>query len=479
MTTTLFLLMLARASAQNVVFLEPVGKIDTRGSDITAETPLFRKAAPEKFLPWLKYESAQYALGLYQRAFRLLEERGNPQQQPREYYIALVPGGNHASVGFRLDTGSGIEEHPKHAYILLDAKPYRFESTMLHETGHVAMAMLAGGRQLPSAHVASIPHSTASLTDRATAFSEGWAIHLETLAAHYATEANGRRRFHREMVVFGDGEFQALEYFRHSADLMSYSQNVARYLDVRDNNFAFESAYRGPDYLRVQLEKARDFAALRDANQLLQSEGFYASFFFLFEMRGDGKPAQEVVIARQDRLLRAMASVFADTKADADTPWLLHLVTRYARMFPEEKTVIFDALNDFSHGVFVDPGAASLWRDHYLAALRLDMKNINAERIQGARKAWRERTAADPAILFSRLGPQLGCDVKSVQVGLAAFGRTSPLLFDINTVQEGVLRMVPGITGEQIETWLAARPFRSLEDFHKKLPEVKACSSGS
>ncbi len=479
MRTVLFFLILAQASAQNVVFLEPAGKIDTRGSDIAAEMPLFRKAAPDKFLPWLKNDSAQFALGLYQRAFRLLEERGNTQRQPRDYYIALVPGGNHASVGFRIDTGSGIEEHPKHAYILLDAQPYRFESTLLHETGHVAMEMLAGGRQLPSAHVASIPHSTASLTDRATAFSEGWAIHLETLAAHYAADVNGRRRFHREMVLFGDGQYQALEYFRHSVDLMSYSQNVARYLDVRDNNFAFESAYRGPDYLRVQLEKARDFASLRDANQLLQSEGFHASFFFLFEMRGDGKPAQEVVIARQDHLLRAMASMFADTKAEPDTPWLLHVVTHYAQMFADEKTAIFDALNDLSHGVFVDANAASLWRDHYLAALRLDMKNIKGEQIQAARKRWREQTSADPKILFSRLGPQLGCEVKSVQVGLAAFGRTSPLQFDINTVQEGVLHMVPGLTGEQIQAWLSARPFGSMEEFGKKLPEVKACSPGS
>ena len=125
---------------------------------------------------------------------------------------------------------------------MLDAQPQRFEATLLHETGHVVMAMLAGGRLLKGKERASIPHTTAALSDRATAFSEGYAIHLDTLAAHLNRDASTRQRFHRELVLFGDGPYQAAEYFHHSIDLASFSQNVARYQEVRDNNFAFEPA---------------------------------------------------------------------------------------------------------------------------------------------------------------------------------------------------------------------------------------------
>ena len=78
-----------------------------------------------------------------------------------DYYIALVKGGNHAAVGFRLRDRGRMEEHANQPYILLDADPSRFEVTLLHETGHMAMALLAGGRQMEGETMSGIPHSTA------------------------------------------------------------------------------------------------------------------------------------------------------------------------------------------------------------------------------------------------------------------------------------------------------------------------------
>jgi hypothetical protein len=444
MRTILLLFACLGTQAQTPVFLEPLGKIDTNRAEIEGAKPLYRRIDGTKYLPWLETDAGRRALRLYAQAFRILEEIGNPQHQPREYYIALVPDGNHASVGLRIQTGKGIEDHPNLAYILLDPQPRSFESTVLHETGHVAMSMLAGGRQLPRADISSIPHSTASLSDRATAFSEGYAIHLETLAAHYARDRSARARFHHEAVLFGDGPFREVEYFRHSADLATYSQSLARYTAVRENDYSFAPAYCGTDYLRDQLEKARDFATLRNANQLLQSEGFYASFFFLFLMRGDAMPSEDVVAARQERMLRAMAATFAAVKMEEDTPWLPHLAVQYMKLFPDDKAALVDALNDLAHGVFVDPDAAALWRGHYLAALRLDRKGMSLDALQAARKRWREQVSARPEVLFSLLKPQVRCEVKSVEIRIEAFGEASPLLFDVNTAPDPILRLAGG-----------------------------------
>jgi len=334
------------------------------------------------------------------------------------------------------------------------------------------MALLAGGRQLDGPELTSIPHSTAALSDRATAFSEGWAIHLETVAAHLAHSPELRRQYWREAVQLGDVPWKKAEYFHHSMDLTSYSQNLARYSDVRDNNFAFESAFQGPDYLRVQLEKSRDFSTLRDANQLLQSEGFYASFFFLFMMWVGEVPAETNLTARYDRTLRAMNSMFASEKADGDTAWLPSLVVEYMKMFPDEKAAIADLLNEISHGVFVDAGARRLWRDHYLAAVRLDIGHLNLEAINAARKRWREQVLAEPRILFSRLGPQLACTVPASEIKIEVFGEAAPLRFDLNTVPAAILRLVPGIKENEIEGWIAERdrqPFKSVEDFRSRV----------
>jgi len=452
-----------------IVFLEPAGTVNTASAEIRESMPLYRRVADaSKYEPWLRNESAERALRLYAQAARIAVAGAAVP----DYYVALVKGGNHAAVGFRLETADGVKEYPRTAYILLEAGPEWFETTMFHETGHVAMDMLAGGRRLDGLEVASIPHSTAALSDRTSAFSEGYAIHLETLAAHLARGEGLRWRYQHHSVGFGDAPYRQNEYYRGASDLTTFSQDMARYYDVRENHFAFESAFRGPDYLRVQLEKARDFSTLRDANQLLQSEGFYASFFFLFAMRGADLPAEETVAQREDKMLRAMAAMFAAVKTDISTPWLLELVTQYMRLFPEERAGIVDALNDLSHGVFVDPGAGALWREHYLASLRLDLAHLNRDAINAARKRWREQVLADPQILFSRIGPEIVCTVPAVTVRLLAFGEDAPLRFDVNTVQEGILRLVPGIAEDEIARFAAERaraPFASAEDFRRRV----------
>ena len=443
-------------------------KINTRGAEVTEKMPLLHKAAEhEKYAAWMRNESAERALRLYRAAYEIV----HPQGGTPDYYVALVEGGNHAAVGFRLQNGDRVEQLPRQTYILLDADASRFDTTMLHETGHMAMEMLAGGRQLDGKELASIPHSTAALSDRTTAFSEGYAEHLETLAAHLNDDPGTRARYHRGRVIFGEGSFGQLEYFHQSMDLASFSQNLARYLDVRDNNFAFESAFHEPDYLRVQLEKARDFATLRDANQLLQSEGFYASFFFLFVIRGAETPAESVISEREQHLLRAMNAMFDAKAADTSRPWLLDLLTEYMKQFPEEKAAIVDALNDLSHGVFVDPTAVKLWREHYLAALRLDPKGMSIAGISGVLKVWRNAVLTDPNILYSRLGPEIPCTVPGTKVRLVAFEQDEPVRFDLNTVQPGILRLIPGITESEVAAWLAQRgekPFQSADDFRSR-----------
>jgi hypothetical protein len=131
-----------------------------------------------------------------------------------------------------------------------------------------------------------------------------------------------------------------------------------------------------------------------------------------------------------------------------------------------------DALNDLSHGVFVDPGAAGLWREHYLASLRLDLAHLNRDAINAARKRWREQVLADQHALYSRIGPEIVCTVPAVTVRLVAFGEDAPLRFDVNTVQEGVLRLAPGISEEEIARWEAERakaPFASDADFRRRV----------
>ncbi|HUE00603.1 MAG TPA: hypothetical protein VMR62_13605 [Bryobacteraceae bacterium] len=164
--------------------------------------------------------------------------------------------------------------------------------------------------------------------------------------------------------------------------------------------------------------------------------------------------------------------MFAATKTDISTPWLLALVTQYMRLFPDERAEIVDALNDLSHGVFVDPGAAALWREHYMASPRLDLEHLNRDAINATRKHWREQVLSDPRVLLSRIGPEIVSTVPAVKVRLVAFGEAAPLRFDVNTVQEAILPLIPGIAEEEIARWTAERakaPFADAGDFRRRV----------
>jgi hypothetical protein len=121
--------------------------------------------------------------------------------------------------------------------------------------------------------------------------------------------------------------------------------------------------------------------------------------------------------------------------------------------------------------VFVDRAAPKLWRDHYLNALRLDLKEKNNKEIEAARDRWRSEALKDPRVLYSLVGPQIRCEVSERSVLLVAFEEPAPLSFDLNTAEEGVIRMVPGINDGEVESWLAQRAimaFSDVADFKKR-----------
>ena len=123
----------------NVIFLEPLEQVDTGGAEISAKNPLYRKVADTaRYAAWLRNESAERAFRLYRDACEIARPGGGVP----DYYVALVTDGNHAAVGFRVQNGGAVEEYARQPYILLDPNPSRFQTTLLHETGHMAMSML-------------------------------------------------------------------------------------------------------------------------------------------------------------------------------------------------------------------------------------------------------------------------------------------------------------------------------------------------
>lgn len=466
----------AQTPAHGVVFMEPAGQRTSEDS-LDTFSLVTDSSRVTTYRAWLDNMPARWALDLFDeaRAIAIARDPAAAERQPPTYYVALVPGGNHGDLGFRLRTPGGVEDHPRTAFIRLGPDRWRFGITFLHETGHVVTHILAGGRKVEATPMAAIPHSTAALTNRETAFAEGYAIHLETLATRQDTSLASRNKYDHQQMLFGRVEQapRLSEYYHQLLDLLSFAQTVSRYHEVVENTFAFRTAWTGPDYLRVQLERQRDYAELRDADQLLQSEGFYASFFYGLLFRGGHPPDVATVRERQRHTLEVLADVLDRQDAGGNQPYLVEIVRAWRGRYAEEFPEVVDVFLDLSHGVFVDAGARTQWKTAYLAALRLDTPALGLDSIERQRREWRGQVLRDPAVLVSRLGPELPCMVKGPTVQLVAFGEPAPLYFDVNTVQAGVLGMVPGLRQETRNRWLMERdrqPFRSFDDFVRRVP---------
>lgn len=463
------------ACGTDVVFMVPADGADTEADAVV--TPAYEAVtdavAIANYQQWLDNGAARLALNLYDEAQKLAVARGTIEGDAPPYHIAIIPDGNFADIGFTLHTDDGIANHDSTPYIKLDPSPAAFAGTFLHETGHVVLATLAGGKRVPARPIASIPHSTAMLSNRGTAFNEGFAIHLETIAGHLmADEELIRRDYRFDRYDFASDRMRTCEYLRPLIDFRNYAQTHSRYGDVRRNTYAFAAAHKGPDYLRVQLDKNRDLVELRSANQLLQSEGFYATFFFACVMRGDQELDQGQMAARYRRLLYVIDEMIATVEQTPETPFLLYIVKTWLRLLPDEGAAIVGILHDLSHGVFVDSDAQSAWRAAYDAALTLDIQNFPPDGLNETRRGWTRSVLEDPDILFSRIGPQIACVVPGREVLLVAFGQAAPLAFDVNTVQEGVIRMIPDMTESDVQRWLAeraARPFEDSDDFSRRV----------
>jgi len=465
----------AQPSDHAVVFMEPVE--GPPGDSLDTFSPVTAPDRIQTYRAWLDNAAARWAFGLFDQGRQVAIDRDADAAtwQPETYYIALVPGGNHGDLGFRLKTPAGVENHPRTGFIRLGPNPWRFGTTFLHETGHVVTYILSGGRSLDAKAMSAIPHSTASLSDRETAFREGYSIHLETLMARLDTSRASRDKYYHEQLPFGSIQAapRQSEYYHQLVDLLSFAQTVSRYREVAENTFAFRSAWKGPDYLRVQLEKTRDFAELRDADQLLQSEGFYASFFYGVIFRGVQPPEVDEIQTRQAHLLNVLADVLARPDGASNRPYLLEIMQAWQQRYPDEYPEIVDVFLDLSHGVFVDSEAQAIWRKTYLAAVRMDLHGLGLDELERRRQGWHDAVIANPDTLYARLGPELPCMAKGVEVQLVALGDPVPLYFDINTVQEGVLATIDQLSVGGRERWLAERdrrPFRNFEDFIARVP---------
>jgi hypothetical protein len=420
-------------------------------------------------------DAARFARRLIASAWRLTGGHTKGDAVPA-LPVALEPGGNYAREGLRIYRDGKYVEQADLPYLLLALDEGSLSLTFLHEGGHVVDAIARRGRRY-DAPWSALPHSTFAVTNPTTALGEGYAIHLETLWGHYGDTPARRAWYHRLDPNWNPERAFAGEPLAPIRDLLTFSQNWARYSGVRDGDVAFEGHVYDDSYLRSQYGPSRDGAQLRNGNGMVASEGVVAAVLFWIvdgQARSSGAVPlggldQPALLEAELRLVAALQRVPAiqePYRAD-----LVDLVAAYGNDPPSRRHAL-ERFVGITRGVTARPGMRSAWAALHEAAVNLDIASARklADGLEAARRELVEAAVKEPATLRAGVGPVLPVRLTAATVQLKALGEPFPIEFDLNAAGGAELKRLtpePELRA-RIRAERDTRPFASFEDFEKR-----------
>jgi hypothetical protein len=322
-----------------------------------------------------------------------------------------------------------------------------FEEVFAHELGHVFLRRLLP--HLP-AGPSRTAHAALALTDRPTAFDEGFAMHFQALA---------RRATRNPRLRDIDDGLDARPFLPYWA---SRFDGAWRIDGVRRNAFVqLQVPWPGEaDAARAQDTSALfDTGRLKSGDQMLASEGVVATLFYRW--LAPGPVATDAVVARYAPWFTAMSALDA-TMLDADTPLPVALLQVFAARERDAAPAAIDTFLATTYGATLGPALPH--RTEALAVLgRGGDPEAFVPALQAARAALAEaaaRAKADPSVLDDGLGAGLW---------LAAGER----VLDLNTIEADGLQALglePALAVQVLAERRARGPFAGLAALAARVP---------
>lgn len=421
-------------------------------------------------------EAARFVRQLIARAWRMTGGY-SPTEPVPALPIALEPGGNYARQGLRVLRGGSYVEQPDLPYLLLSLDEGSLSLTFLHEGGHVVDGIARRGNRYEAAWSA-LPHSTFAVTNPATALGEGYAIHLETLWGHYGSTPSRTAWYHRTEPNWSPDRALSGEFLAPIRDLLSFSQNWARYRSVRDGEVAFEGHVYEDSYLRSQYGPSRDIGQLKNGNAMVASEGVVAAVLFWIvdgqARAGGAEPLrgldQQSLIEAELRLVEALRRT--RSKRAPYRPDLIDVVATFGRDAASTRHAV-ERFVGVTRGVTAKPAMRIEWETLHRSAVELDIATARkvADALETARREIVAAAIKDAERLRAGVGPVLPVSLERVKVQLKALGEPFAVEFDLNAMGAAELALITSDAAlrARMRAERDRQPFASVEDFEKRV----------
>lgn len=446
-------------------------------------------------MPKISLGLGQYAKKFMHSAITSGAAKGTAEVYLEPLYIHVKKGGNMPQCGFFLRENGRDADKTQAYYIEMPPDPTQFETIFAHENGHLIDYYL-GDLEFRKRPVRFV-HTAPAVTDYLTAYVEGWGIHFETLTADLTANAAARA-----MYTFDGAKGNA--YFIHAQDPMNLAHKSKRYFWVKSNLFAFQRVYRAcpgetaensvRNFVYNWMSADYDSGAVRNAQQMLSSEGVAATFFYRLVcdpavqkryrdrefyapfLSGDAAPdpaarftplenAYLKIIFAKHELLKN----YAKDKLESGGPLLFDFAAQYARSFPEDSKDVLTHFYMTTYFTTVLDDASALYRNldcgaHFTLfdpALPKAAVQEAFNRIQGV------LTSAATAEVSARcLGEPLW--IQNDRFDLGEKDSPMTLSINLNAAEKFELLTLPGVDAPAAERFLARREksifFKSIDE---------------
>ena len=446
----------------------------------------------EKMMRLLKKDPCKMFIDLGERLRYFLKETDYDTDSPKtlieDVHIMTDFTDPRPMCGLSISKKGGWEDKENLFYLALRTEwdsldDGEMEKIFGHEYSHLLLYLM---NYDPSNCYSNKFHDVTAVTDPYTAFSEGFAEHLELVS------------YENGLEEYADEEFSGL--WDTGLDIeawTSYRSKQLRYHAVKNNRFVYGKLVPGideyEDYIDLHLDHLTSSAFLpervKNGSQVLASEGAISSIFYhiysddIFKENYKDEGFYEKfgisvdeVTPVENLYLKILYVISKVDMVDSDQP-MIDFVRSYGESFPDEKEKLYKLFLKLTHFTTVSEEAAEKFSEHYLVGRRGDMDEFRESLIQlrEFKEGFEEKVLDRGISLDHALYPQIWIENKDYQIPPCPWipDNTVNYVFDLNTASVVDMMSLTDMDYDKAREMIVIREeidgFSSFEDFDERL----------
>ncbi|MCF7932316.1 MAG: helix-hairpin-helix domain-containing protein [Acholeplasmataceae bacterium] len=388
-------------------------------------------------------------------------------------------------VGLLLEDGHDQIAYPDLGFLAFytdwdDLAKSGIERIFSHEFSHLWLHALGFDFSLSKANTF---HTITSVTNQYMAFSEGFAEHLEIIADGLIEQK------------------ESYELYDHGLNIgawISYRDQALRRHAVNNNRFVYETyppcvaEFSSYDTLHLAHITSSAFnpEKIKNASQMLASEGVVSSFFIHFYRHDLFKNQMmdplfytsfnqniDKIDPVTNHYLKIL-DVLSRINMQSET-LLIDFVIRYAEIHPGETNTLFKLFLDMTYYATVDPNHRVMFQDLYRVGRLGNPTDFKAHliNVRAQKERLQDDVIAHPNSLKNGLYPVLWTEGDQSITPIPWAPDRYRYIFDLNTASAIDLLSINGIDLQKAQKLIEIREkqkgFKSLTDFDTHLKNMK------